>query len=113
MRLLVLPALLTCGHAGLVRQEASQRFVRIGGAPVLVRPDPERVDIATCPIPVATGTKPCKTTLRLQEGYSRFVFVSGIPVCCEDARGRTDGLPAGAVDYHVVSPGQDWVVEVR
>ncbi len=111
MLLLTLDGLVQCGHGGVVQLEARQSFVFVAGSPVLVRPDPESKKIAACPIPPTPGAKPCTATLRLQRGTSSRLFIGGIPVCRDDAFGRTDGVPPGSAFYQVVRPGQGFVSE--
>jgi hypothetical protein len=111
MRLLVETALLTCDHAGRVDPQPSQRLVFVNDRRVLVKPDVEAKSITACPIPLGPGSKPCTNTLPLRKGYSRFVFIQDIPVCREDARGYTDGVPPGGVDYFVVQPAQRLTAE--
>lgn len=111
MLLLTLAGLVQCGHQGVVQLAALQSFVFVSGSPVLVRPDPEAKAIVACPVPPAPGAKPCTQTLPLQQGYSSKVFIDGIPVCREDARGNSDGVPPGAAFYRVTQPGQHFVSE--
>ena len=110
MRLFTLAGRLRCSHGGPVRLKASQSLVFIAGSPVLVEPDPENRPI-TCPIPPAVGTKPCTFTLRVRQGYSTRLFIKGQPVCRDDIKGFTDGVPPGLSFYRGASAGQDFVQE--
>ncbi len=113
MRILTLDGTMTCGHAGVVRLEASQSLVYVDGGPVLVRPDPRGKTISQCPIPTGSGTKTCTKTLPLRTGWSKLVFVDRVPVCREDACGFTDGIPALVIDYYVTHPGQGCLREAE
>lgn len=108
MKALVLTGILRCGHDGLVAPVASQHWVRIGGAPLLVADDPQGRSIAMCPNISATFA-PCRTTLRVRRGYSTFVRVDGQAWCLDSVVGFTDGTPPGAVEYTVRDPGQSLV----
>jgi len=102
---------LVCTHElGRVGHAASQSFVRIAGARVLVQPDPEAKPIAGCPNtnPVA-GIKPCTSTLPVESGYSSLVRIGGRRVCLDTVTGRTDGTPPGTVSYQVRATGQSFV----
>lgn len=105
MRIVVRDGTVRCGHDGVVALTASQPWVRVGGSPVLVEPDPVGRSISLCPNVSAT-IKPCTATLAVHEGYSTFVRVAGHPVCLDTVVGYTDGTPPGAVDYTVRDPGQ-------
>ena len=110
-RLLNLKAVLHCAHeSGLVGLAASQRLVRIDGAPVLVETDPEQRPIAGCPN-TGPAIKPCTGTLKVTDGYSNLVRIGKRRVCLETVTGVTDGTPPGTVPYRVRHPGQDYVSE--
>lgn len=106
MKMLILPAVLRCGHDGLVATTADQRWVRVAAQPVLVAPDPEGRTISMCPM-VSTNTKQCRTTLVVAVGYSEFVRIGGARVCLDSVEGFTDGVPPS--HYTVRDPGQQFV----
>lgn len=107
MKILVLAAVIRCGHDGAVQPAASQTWVRISGSPVLVARDPEGRPIAGCPN-VGLNIKPCTSTLAVHAGYSGFIHIGGRAVCLDSVTGFTDGTPPGAVKYTVRAPGQSW-----
>ena len=106
MRVLVLPGVLRCGHDGLVANVASQGWVRVAGAPVLVSNDPEGRSISMCPN-ISTNTKQCNHTLAVTTGYSEFVRIGGRAMCLDSVEGYTDGVPPSK--YPVRAPGQEFV----
>jgi hypothetical protein len=107
MKWLTEDARLACDHGGRVGNKPSQELVTIDGRKVLVDNDPEGRSISTCPnLNPTAGIKPCKTTLKVIEGYSAFVTIDGHAVCLDTVRGLTDGTPPGTVNYKVLSPGQ-------
>lgn len=108
MKLLVLEAVLRCGHDGAVRTVASQSWVRVDASPVLVESDPQGRSISGCPN-VSVNFKPCKNTLVVRTGYSTFVRIGGHAVCLDSVQGFTDGTPPGLVKYDVRDPGQAFV----
>jgi hypothetical protein len=108
MKLLVSEAILRCGHDGIVRNVASQEWVRVAGLPVLVDHDPQGRDIGMCPN-MGVNIKPCTRTLAVQIGYSGFIRIGGHAVCLDTVEGFTDGTPPGAVKYTVRRPGQAFV----
>lgn len=100
-----------CTHAlGRAPQAASQNWVRVDGAPVLVAPDPVGRPIGGCPN-IGVGIKPCTSTLAMRAGASGFVRIGGRPAVRGDLRGYTDGTPPGAVDYRARDAGQSLVGE--
>lgn len=99
-----------CDHGGHVVNRPSQDLVRIDKRRVLVANDPEGRSINTCPnLNPPAGMRPCKTTLRVLQGYSTLLKIDGRRVCLETVRGLTDGTPPGVVNYKVLSPGQHLV----
>jgi len=109
MKLLVKRGVLNCDHqTGLIKQQASQRFVRIEGSPVLIKNDPVGRSIAGCPNVAATN-KPCLKTVTVKAGYSSWIRIRGRPVCLDTVTGLTDGTPPGTVKYSVRDPGQHFV----
>lgn len=108
VRVLVEEAVLRCGHDGRVTNVPSQTWVRAGGSPVLVEPDPEGRSISMCPN-IGLNIKPCTATLAVRTGYSAFVRIGGRAVCLDTVVGFTDGTPPGAVTYTVRNPGQRFV----
>lgn len=110
MLLLTLNAYFLCGHGGRANPAARQSFVFIDGAPVLVFGDPVGRSISACPHSIApAGILPCKTTLKVTQGYSGFIRIAGNPVCLSSVEGLTDGMPLGQVKYRVQHSGQDWI----
>jgi len=109
MRILNQKAVLTCAHlTGVVGVRASQRFVRISGHPVVVKPDPIGKPIVGCPN-IGPSIKPCTSTLTLSAGYSEFIKIGGCSVCLDNTKGLTDGTPPGSVKYSVKNSGQPFV----
>lgn len=108
--LLTRDAYFLCEHDGRADPKARQSYVRIDGAPVLVHGDPVGRPIAMCPnYNPPAGMKPCTTTLKVLQGYSSFIRISGRPVCLSGVEGLTDGTPPGVVRYRVQRSGQGWV----
>ena len=100
-----------CTHRlGKAPQQASQDWVRVAGAAVLVAPDPVGRSIGGCPN-IGVAIKPCTTTLAIQTGESGFIRIGNRPVIRADLTGFTDGTPPGAVKYEVLAAGQDVVAE--
>ncbi len=108
MRILVMEAILRCGHDGKVENVPSQEWVRVKGSPVLVDNDPQGRDISMCPN-VGINIKPCNKTLPVTKGYSTFIRIGGKAVCLDTVEGFTDGTPPGGVKYNVRRPGQTLV----
>lgn len=109
MRWLTEDAKLVCKHElGVVGIVPTQPFVTIDGSKVLVEIDPEGRPIGGCPNYGPT-IKPCTTTLKVQEGYSEWLRISGRRVCLDTVTGLTDGTPPGTVKYLVRDPGQQFV----
>ncbi|MEM7113191.1 MAG: hypothetical protein AAF614_12220 [Chloroflexota bacterium] len=112
MKFLTQDAILLCDHGGVVSTTTSQDWVTINGRLIQVAPDPKSRPIAACPN-VGVTIKPCTSTLRVQEGYSDFIFIDGQPICLEAVKGLTDGTPPMAVNYTVKTIGQDFVGEAE
>ncbi|GAA1832137.1 hypothetical protein GCM10009682_58290 [Luedemannella flava] len=89
-----------CGHDGVVVPVASQRWVRTGGAAVLVDNDPEGRAVKGCPN-IGPTMKPCTTTLRVARGYSDWIRIGGRAVTLSNLDGLTDGTVPGTVHYRV------------
>jgi hypothetical protein len=102
-------AFLHCDHRGKLDNKPSQDLLTIAGRRVLVARDPEGRHIHMCPN-ISPSTKPCITSLVVEQGYSSFVSVNGAAVCLDTIKGHTDGTPQGAVYYTVKDPGQPFVV---
>jgi len=106
MRVLTDRAFITCDHAtGVVGNRASQWFVRIEGALVLIGNDPGNKMIGGCSN-IGPTIKPCTMTMAVEQGKSSFVSIGGTPVCLETVVGGTDGTPPAATKYRVRFPGQ-------
>lgn len=107
MRFLTEKALIICEHElGRVRIAPRQGFVRIDGERVLVDDDPEKRPIKGCPnTSPLVGILPCRTTLRVEAGYSDLLRIDGHRVCLDPVTGRTDGVPP-IFHYLVRDPGQ-------
>lgn len=104
-------ALMVCTHEiGRVDLVPSQRWVRVQGKPLLVKPDPVGRPIKMCPN-LTVVTKPCTATLRVQRGYSSFLSIDGTSICLDTVTGTTDGT-GGMFSYKVNDPGQRLVGEV-
>jgi hypothetical protein len=111
VRLLTEDAKLVCVHRmGKVSIAPGQPFVTIAQRLVLVETDPERRDISGCPM-FGAGIRPCKTTLKVDKGYSAWLWIDGKRICLDTVTGLTDGSPPGKATYLVAEPGQDWVSE--
>jgi hypothetical protein len=100
MLLLTDRARLDCGHDGTVGIHASQSWVTIQGAPILVAGDPVAKTIAGCK---NAATAPCTVSVAVTRGYSRLISVDGRPVCLDTVHGPTSGGPPG---FRVARPGQ-------
>lgn len=113
MKWLTEDAIINCKHeSGLVHLLLPiQDLVTVEARKVLVQHDPENKPIIGCPNIGAT-IKPCTKTLRVEDGYSAFLFIHGRPICLDTVTGLTDGTPPGIVKYAVRQPGQDLVEEV-
>ncbi|HYW22880.1 MAG TPA: hypothetical protein VE953_01875 [Terriglobales bacterium] len=107
MRFLTEKALLVCDHElGHVRLAPRQGLVRIDGQRVLVDDDPELRPIKGCPnTSPLVGILPCRTTQRVEAGYSDLLRIDGHRVCLDPVTGRTDGVPP-VFNYLVRDPGQ-------
>jgi hypothetical protein len=99
-----------CDHDGRAEPAARQSYVLINATPVLVHGDPVGRTIHGCTnFNPPLGLKPCGTTLKVLNGYSTFIRISGRPICLSTVEGMTDGTPPGAVRYSVHRSGQDWI----
>jgi hypothetical protein len=98
-------ATIHCGHDGNVNNKASQRWVTVGSAPVLVDNDPEGRDITACPS-YGANIKPCAKTLVVDVGYSTWIRVDGKRIVLSNLDGLTDGTVPGTVHYQVRDPWQ-------
>jgi hypothetical protein len=114
MKFLTEKALLVCDHElGHVRIAPRQSLVRIDGERVLVDDDPERRPIKGCPnTSPLVGILPCRTTYRVEAGYSDLLRIDGHRVCLDPVTGRTDGVPP-IFHYLVRRPGQSLVESDR
>lgn len=101
-------ATLRCDHLAKMENKPSQKFVTIDGKLILVARDPEGRRIHGCPN-ISPATKPCITSLVVEEGYSTFVTIGGAAMCLSTVKGHTDGTPPGTVYYTVKDPGQQYV----
>jgi hypothetical protein len=108
MELVTEKSTIRCGHDGTVVTLASQRWVRVSGAAVLVSPDPQNRAVAACPN-IGPTMKPCTTTLTVAAGYSTFVRVGGHKVVLSNLDGLTDGTVPGTVHYQVRAVRQHYV----
>ena len=109
MLVLTKDAYFLCDHDGRANPNARQPYVLIGAAPVLVHGDPVGRTIGGCTnFNPALGIKPCGKTLKVLQGYSTFIRISGRPICLSAVEGLTDGTPVG-VRYSVHRSGQDWI----
>ncbi len=100
-----------CTHRyGQAPQDASQKWVRIEGVPVLVAPDPVGRPIKGC-TNIGPTIKPCTTTLPIKTGESTYIAIDGHAVIRSDLTGFTDGTPPGFVKYEVQAPAQELVGE--
>lgn len=105
MRWVTENASIACGHQGRVANLAGQRWVSIGGVPVLVDNDPQGRRIAGCPN-IGPTIKPCTKTLRVIEGYSGWLTIGGHRIVLSNLDGITDGTVPGTVHYTVQLAGQ-------
>ena len=101
-------SIIRCGHDGGVTVLASQRWVTVDGAAVLVADDPQGRAISGCPN-VGPTMKPCTVTLRVARGYSDLIRVDGHAVVLSTLDGLTDGTVPGTVHYQVRNPRQSLV----
>jgi hypothetical protein len=101
-------AVIHCAHGGRVALNPSQQWVTVQGIPVVVKNDPERGRIASCPNYGPT-LKPCMVALKVAQGYSTWIRVDGAPVVLSNLDGLTDGTPPGIVHYAVRDPGQTFL----
>jgi len=108
MKLVTVQAVMRCGHDGRVQNVASQHWVTVGGADVLVDDDPQGRKVTGCPN-IGPTMKPCTTTLAVQSGYSTWIRVDGDRVALSSLDGLTDGTVPGTVHYTVREPGQTFV----
>lgn len=101
-------SIIRCGHDGMVTALASQRWVKVGGAAVLVANDPQGRVISGCPN-VGPTIKPCTVTLRVARGYSDLIRIDGHAVVLSNLDGLTDGTVPGTVHYQVRNARQNLV----
>jgi hypothetical protein len=87
---------------------ASQHWVKVAGAAVLVANDPQGRTITTCPN-IGPTVKPCTVTLAVSAGYSGLVRVGGRAVVLSNLDGLTDGTVPGTVHYLVRAANQYFV----
>ena len=69
----------------------------VGRAQVLVERDPEGRPISGCPM-YGPAIRPCKLTLKVDDGYSDLLRIGGPAVCLDTVDGLTDGTPPGVVE---------------
>jgi hypothetical protein len=112
MKLITEDAVLRCDHQGSVHNQPGQSLVTVAGKKVLVEIDPEGRQITGCPM-ISLTTKPCTNTLKVTQGYSTLMKVSGKRVCLDTVLGLTDGFPPGVTNYKVYAPGQTLVSEAQ
>ena len=113
MLVLTEDAVLVCKHEpGKVSNKPTQELVTIGGRKMLVETDPEGRPISGCPLTVFIGAPACKTTLKVQQGYSEFIRIEDRRICLDTVTGFTDGTPPGVIMYKVRSAGQGFVSEL-
>jgi hypothetical protein len=99
-----------CEHDGRANPKNRQSYVLVNATPVLVHGDPVGRSISGCKnFNPPLGLRPCKTTLKVAQGYSSFIRISGRPICLSAVSGLTDGTPPGQVRYNVHRSGQDWI----
>lgn len=109
MKILNRKAVLTCKHVtGVVNIITPQDLVFIDNSPVLVEGDPEVKLISGC-ANIGLTIKPCTLSLKVDKGYSAFIYISGRKICLDTIEGLTDGTPPGTVKYIVRNPGQKFV----
>jgi hypothetical protein len=108
MELVTERSTIRCGHDGTVVTLASQHWVRVAGAAVLVAPDPQGRAVTGCPN-VGPTMKPCTATLTVSAGYSSFVRIGGHAVVLSNLDGLTDGTVPGTVHYQVRAVRQHFV----
>lgn len=101
-------SIIRCGHDGAVTALASQRWVTVSGAAVLVADDPQGRVISGCPN-VGPTVKPCTVTLRVSAGYSDLIRIGGQAVVLSNLDGLTDGTVPGTVHYQVRAARQSMV----
>jgi hypothetical protein len=106
--LITTSSVIVCDHQAHVRTVASQHWVEVGGAAVLVDNDPEGRKVAACPN-IGPTMKPCTTTLRVATGYSSWIKIGGHGVVLSNLDGLTDGTVPGTVHYTVRDPRQRFV----
>jgi hypothetical protein len=108
MDLITDKATIHCGHDGRVENQASQHWVRVRDAPVLVDNDPQGRTINGCPN-FGPTQKPCTNTLVVDVGYSTWVRIGGKRVVLSNLDGLTDGTLPGTIHYLVRDPWQSYV----
>lgn len=111
MRVLTEDAVLVCLHEkGRVGIVFSQELTTVEGRKILVERDPEGRPISGCPM-YGPAIRPCKLTLKVDDGYSDLLRIEGRRICLDTVNGLTDGTPPGVVEYKVRHAGQDLVTE--
>ena len=97
---------LSCPHQGTVQLAAGRTQLTVDGKPALARSDVMGRPIAGCTTPASNTTKPCTTVVSVLAGESLLLSAGGPKVLTADARGMTDGLSGGPVQWSVTSAGQ-------
>ena len=108
MDLITASSVVVCDHGARVNSLASQHWVEIGGAAVLVDNDPEGRVVAACPN-MGPTVKPCAKTLRVAAGYSTWIRIDGQAAVMSNLDGLTDGTVPGTVHYRVRDSRQHFV----
>lgn len=110
LKILTSKASLKCAHGGSVDLKPSQRWVRVGGAPVLVDPDTVDRPIHACPM-ATPANPPCGKTVNANgaASFSALVKIDGRGVCLDTATGMTNWSKLAVVPYAVISSGQNLI----
>ncbi len=109
MFVLTKAAVLKCAHGGIVSNENSQDWVRIGGDPLLVEDDPLKRSISACPMATVT-TPPCTATVAVDDAsYSTFIRIGGHRICLDSTTGRTNWSQLGITPFSVTAVAQEFV----
>lgn len=107
--MLTMKAVVKCAHGGVVRNENSQDWVRVGGDPLLVEEDPLGRSIVACPMATIT-TPPCTATVSVDDAsYSAFIRIDGHRVCLDRTSGRTNWSQLGVTPFSVTAVAQEFV----
>jgi hypothetical protein len=98
---------LACPHGGSVQPGAGRPQLTVGGSPVLAKADVLGSPISGCATVTdpQTGTKQCLTVTSVLAGEALHLSAGGMPVLTADAKGLTDGLAGGPVQWSVQSAG--------